>query len=167
MTERWKIVADAETYEVSDLGRVRRTTTGKFLRLTVSNRGYETCAVWKDGIQKFRFVHRLVLDAFVGPKRPGEHCRHLNGNKRDNRLSNLKWGTAAENHADQVAHGTRAVGSRVCGARLTEDSARFIANSNMGSFALARMFGVSPGAIWKIRSGRSWKHLRALGKGGA
>lgn len=51
-----------------------------------------------------RFVHRLVLEAFVGPCPPGMQCRHLDGNSLNNRLSNLCWGTPKENLDDAVRH---------------------------------------------------------------
>lgn len=51
-------------------------------------------------------VHQLVLEAFVGPRPEGMVTRHLNGDPSDNRLTNLAWGTHAENNADTVQHGT-------------------------------------------------------------
>lgn len=51
-------------------------------------------------------VHRLVLEAFVGPCPEGMECRHLNGVRNDNRLANLAWGTKEENYADCRAHGS-------------------------------------------------------------
>jgi hypothetical protein len=56
----------------------------------------------------YRFVHRLVLEAFVGPCPEGMECRHLDGDPANNRLENLRWGTHRENAADQVRHGTAA-----------------------------------------------------------
>ena len=47
-------------------------------------------------------VHRMVLEAFVGPCPEGMQCRHLNDVKNDNRLNNLAWGTRKENSADAI-----------------------------------------------------------------
>jgi hypothetical protein len=60
------------------------------------------------------FVHRLVLDAFVGRCPEGQQCRHLDGDPTNNHLSNLAWGTAAENATDRDIHGrlTRDVDGR-------------------------------------------------------
>lgn len=49
-------------------------------------------------------VHRLILEAFVGPCPEGMECRHLNGDKADNRLANLSWGTRQENMDDKRKH---------------------------------------------------------------
>ena len=52
-----------------------------------------------------RWVHHLVLEAFVGPCPPGLQCRHLNDVGTDNRLENLVWGTSSENAVDMVNNG--------------------------------------------------------------
>jgi hypothetical protein len=53
-----------------------------------------------------RYLHHLVLEAFVGPRPPGMQCRHINGDSLDNRLENLAWGTASEDNYDRVRNGT-------------------------------------------------------------
>src|SRR5262245_55877689 len=45
-------------------------------------------------------VHRLVMEAFVGPRPEGMECRHFNGDKTDCRLANVTWGTPEENRED-------------------------------------------------------------------
>src|SRR5262249_4354731 len=51
-----------------------------------------------------QYVHRLVLEAFVGPCPPGMEARHVNGIKTDNRLVNLQWGTHRQNMRDKATH---------------------------------------------------------------
>lgn len=46
------------------------------------------------------YVHRLVLEAFVGPCPPGMEACHWNGIPGDNRLHNLRWDTPSANNAD-------------------------------------------------------------------
>lgn len=51
-------------------------------------------------------VHKLVCEAFHGPKpTSGHQVRHLNGDRSDCRAANLAWGTAKENAQDRTAHG--------------------------------------------------------------
>jgi hypothetical protein len=45
-------------------------------------------------------VHTLMLVTWVGPRPPGEECRHLNNVKTDNARRNLCWGTPEQNRHD-------------------------------------------------------------------
>jgi hypothetical protein len=93
-------------------GSVRKGPDGRdkggYLRITI-RRTYETPN-----------VHRLVCEAFHGPPpTPGHQAAHNNGNKLDNRASNLRWATIAENNAYRLKHGTYDTGENHKRARLT------------------------------------------------
>lgn len=102
MEEQWKTIRFAPSYQVSDLGRVRRE---KILKPFVDARGYPTVKLCQRGKATSVKVHHLVLKTFVSDKPIGLECRHLNGIKTDNRLVNLVWGTHKENYQDLVLHG--------------------------------------------------------------
>ena len=108
-------------YSVSDLGRVRSEcrvvhrsdgTTQRVRERILKPRpggplrNYLFVTLSRAGIQVSRKVHRLVLEAFVGPAPEGEEGCHGSGGSFDNRLANLRWGTRSENIKDQVAAGT-------------------------------------------------------------
>lgn len=69
--------------------------------------GYLTVKVrTKTGMRK-AFIHKMVCEAFHGPKpSPAHEVRHLDGNRTHNHFSNLAWGTRVENAADRKLHGT-------------------------------------------------------------
>lgn len=97
-------------YEVSDRGRVRSiprpSTKGGILRQGVNKRdGYPSVKLSREGRKTHLAVHVLVITAFRGVRSEGAECRHLNGDRTDNRLENLQWGTSAENSRDMVEHG--------------------------------------------------------------
>lgn len=123
MTETWKPIAGYEgSYEVSDHGRVRsldRIVTGaNGIPMRISGRirrpgthirsGHKQIILRANGELFGRFVHRLVLEAFVGPCPEGMECCHNDGNPANNRLENLRWGTRSENVQDMLMHGTHA-----------------------------------------------------------
>lgn len=83
--QNWKDIPGFTGFQVSDLGNVRRGE--KLLRQHVAAKGggrYVNLG------KTTRLVHKLVLLAFIGP-RPGR-ITHRNGNRADNRLSNLFYG---------------------------------------------------------------------------
>jgi hypothetical protein len=106
-------------------------------------------------------VHSLVLTAFVGPMPEGMECRHLDGNKFNNRLDNLTWGTRKENMGDRLRHGTYHRGSRHCHAKLTEDRVREIwaARKDATLMELGERFGVHHVTILRILKREVWTHV--------
>ena len=102
-------------------------------------------------------VGAAMLRAFIGPPpTPVHECCHVNGDYRDNRLSNLKWGTRAENMADAVRHGT-VVGRR---AKLSLRKAAAIRErlaAGDSKHAVAAEFGVSWQTIHDVGRGHTWK----------
>jgi hypothetical protein len=126
--ERWLPIPGHDGYEASDLGRVRSVDRvivdkwgcpgkrrGRVLALDLKrnkrrNDLRQAIRLGKGG--NARYVHHLVLEAFVGPRPDGMEACHENGNSLDNRLSNLRWDTHAANMADQRRHGTDGGGRR-------------------------------------------------------
>lgn len=102
MPETWAIVHDYPTYEVSTLGRVRNTETGRILRPRSNGRGYLSVRLYRDKSGRNRTVHRLVMQAFAPTERTDVEICHNNGVKTDNRLSNLRWDTHSQNALDEV-----------------------------------------------------------------
>lgn len=64
---------------------------------TRSNSGYKMVQPYKNGKRKLRYVHQLVLEAFKGPRPEGLVCDHINRNRLDNHIDNLRYVTVKEN----------------------------------------------------------------------
>ena len=74
---------------------------GKLVKLKQNKSGYNHVSIKG----KSKLVHRLVLMAFDRMPEEGELCRHLNDDKTNNNLENLKWGTPQENTDDAIRNG--------------------------------------------------------------
>ena len=123
----------------------------------------------KDGYYVYRLgnpvkaykAHLLVLTVFDRPpKNKREQCRHLDGSKDNNTVSNLKWGTGVSNYRDRVRHGTHNSGERHGRAKLTMQQVVAIKRYKTGygtAVYLARKYNVSPGLICAVRKGRVWQ----------
>src|SRR4051812_22044658 len=109
--EIWRPV-EGYPYEVSNLGRVRRTVAtistwaGRVLRPRLDPKGYRRVKLCRDGAYRQVTVAIVVCEAFHGVRPPGLQVRHLNGVPDDDRASNLAWGTAQQNTDDKWRHGT-------------------------------------------------------------
>lgn len=126
-----------------------------------SPKGYLTVSIsFEPGNSRAVGVHQLVADAFHGPCPQGLQVRHLNGNPKDNRPSNLRYGTSMENAADRRAHGTYLGGSNHHGAKLTGGQAAQIRRRRRCGEKvkdLAADFHVSTSTIESIIYGRSYR----------
>lgn len=121
---RWKVIPSQPAHEASDTGLVRSIRTGKVRKNQPHRTGILMLVFSRKGAEQAkkhvaRKIHHLVLEAFVGPCPEGMQCRHLDGNKENNHLSNLAWGTPIENAADKLRHGTSLDGERNHQTRLT------------------------------------------------
>jgi hypothetical protein len=120
MSENWRPVVGFEgLYEVSDLGRVRSVTReipyvifgketsgihhGKLKSTKRTDRGYVYLNLYKNNKEHPRKVHRLVMEAFLGPSRM--EINHKDADKENNSLSNLEYCTRLENMAHAKANG--------------------------------------------------------------
>lgn len=107
MKEIWKPIN--HTYEISNLGRVRNSTTGLIKKLHLVNSRYLAVDLWNNNKGKKYLVHRLVAKAFLGEPQSIHHeVNHKNSDRTDNRASNLEWVTRSENmlHANKMGHRT-------------------------------------------------------------
>lgn len=174
--EIWKPVVGWEgSYEVSNMGRVKsleriirrgdgrdRLHTARLLTPSPSRaRGYFNVKLSRDGHERTRRVHHLVLEAFVGPRPVGEEGCHDNDVKADNKLSNLRWDTRKANCADRRRNGVgTASGVRNGRSKLTVEKATAIraikARMAISNVALARMYGVSDVTIHRVLLGERW-----------
>ena len=173
-TVSYRPVTGFPGYRVGDDGSVwnawvncrwgrRLTERWKRLKPGVHRRGYLYVNLTPPGgrYRSFR-VHRLVLEAFVGPCPPGMECRHLNGVKADCRLGNLAWGTPERNRQDNHEFGVYGRGSDHTQAKLTAEKVREIRRRHAAGElqrVLAAEFEVEVSNICAIVNRRSWKHI--------
>ena len=102
MTEEiWRPVVGYEgLYEISSYGRVRSMDRydgrnhfikGKLLKNKDNGNGYLICSLSKNGIVKNKYIHRLVVEAFIERPDGLYEVNHKDENKKNNSVDNLEW----------------------------------------------------------------------------
>ena len=75
-----------------------RKKKGLWLKQKIGNNGYLRVELINDeGDYKFLSVHRIVLMAWNRMPKEKEHCDHINNDRQDNRIENLRWTSPLEN----------------------------------------------------------------------
>lgn len=171
--EIWKDIPEWEgLYQASDLGRVRSydkkcparfgkpvLRRGRILKPVAKGERYLAVTLSNGSNRKQFFVHDLILKTFVGDKPKGYQVCHVNDQKTDNRLTNIRYGTAKDNSDDAIRNGVKPRGESHGIAKLTNKDVLEIRNCPTSNKDLALKFGVTESHIWGIRNRRTWKHL--------
>lgn len=143
-------------------GEIFSLKSGLMLTPSPASGGYLQVSL-QDGSKTFPMhVHKAVLQAFVGVRPDGMVARHLDGDQKNNKLSNLVYGTPAENGADKIRHGTTAKGERNGRAKLSEAQALDIIQllkNGVSRSEVMRIYGIGDSTVGSIGAGRIWKHL--------
>jgi hypothetical protein len=158
---RWMPIPRWENYEVSNAGHVRRIDSGKVLTQFVTYNGYFSLRLSRNGKGKTFYVHRLVLLAFVGSPSAGQQTRHLDGDRLNNDLGNLCYGTAKENADDKKRHGTLLIGDAHGMATISDyEAVAAIHRAKETSLKKeALLLGLAPSTLSMIRRGVNRPHL--------
>jgi hypothetical protein len=179
--EIWRdVITHPGLYKVSNLGRVkslrrlisvapsRQSPVGhsfwlseRILKSSPSKWGHHAVTLWHKFTSRQARVHRLVLEAFVGPCPLGKEGCHKNGKSSDNRLKNIYWGTPKQNNADKKRHGTHIEGEDIPWAKLTKKDVLKIRSlaGRVPQNAMAEMYGVRQPQISRIVNRKEWRHL--------
>jgi len=161
-----KTIPNFENYAATKDGRIWSKKSEKWLKPQRWGNYLRVSLFRKKKVYQVS-VHRIILETFVGkcPKNMG--CRHINNNPRDNRISNLRWGTQKENIQDQVKHRTHSgffrKGENSPMSKLKEADVRMIIYTyRTGLFTqkeVAGMYNTDQANVCRIINRKNWKHI--------
>lgn len=131
MDEEWRSINMYEgKYEISSLGRVRSISSsrGKILKQGINKGGYLHVGLFHKGFASTQKIHRLVAIAFLPNSNFYIAVNHVDGDKKNNCVSNLEWCTNSENtiHAFKIGLMKGLKGSNNPMSKLTEVEVREI-----------------------------------------
>ncbi|MEL4308695.1 HNH endonuclease [Joostella sp. CR20] len=172
--EEWKDVvfdekiSKSEKFKISNYGRVIKYKDGIEHLLDESFvNGYQVLRLHlkEKGKWTSRYVHKLVAEHFLDSEGK-KYVIHLDYNKTNNRVENLKWASKREKEIHQFENPTyKNSRPRITYSKLTETKVKLIKrkindpNRRTRMKMIAKQFGVSEMQLYRIKTGENWSHV--------
>jgi len=105
MIEIWKDIKGYEgLYKISNCGRVKSLRRNIIMKIALDNYNYYHINFQVNNISETIKIHRLVALNFIPNPDNKPQVNHIDGNKKNNHVSNLEWCTNQENsiHAHKI-----------------------------------------------------------------
>lgn len=135
------------------------------LKPQIADNGYFRVCLYDRGIKKYKTVHSLVAEAFIGRRPKGMTINHIDGDKFNNQAGNLEYMSLQDNLKHGWKIGRKCEGDSHGGRRLSSEEVDEIKRlREMGEKIkdLAKCYAVYRGTISDIVNNKSWKNHRAL-----
>lgn len=152
------------TYLISNDGRVFSVRNEIELRPSTDRDGYLYYVMCVDGMRLTAKAHRLVAEAFIPNPDGKPTVDHINGDRRDNRVENLRWATHEEQWANPHSIERHKAGAKVAADKLrgTPSKQRKPVYVSNGEFTVlfpclktaCEFFGVSQGKASECANGK-------------
>ena len=158
--EVWYKIKDSKYHYISNMGNVKSfclKTKQEYYR-KMNKSVYYSLTIDK----KIFMTHRLVAIYFIPNNYPDKNIvNHINGDKYDNRASNLEWCTLSENTQKYIDSNINSIkrGEDCTYSKLNEEIVTKIYYDSSKNKEISLMYGISPQTVCDIKYGRSWKHV--------
>lgn len=110
-------------YEISSHGKVSNYRI--IMKPYIINSGYLSIKFTKNKIRTSHLIHRLVAEAFIPNTENKREVNHIDGNKLNNKVTNLEWVTSAENKQHAIATGLKVYNLPTLGIKKGKGSKYF------------------------------------------
>ena len=167
----WKhVIIDNEImaqYYVSTDGKVFSFKSFKYLTHQKTDDDYWFISINKNGKTRKCYIHRLVALAYIDNPENKPQINHIDGNKKNNTVTNLEWVTAKENTAHAMKLGTKwyygAKGMENGRSVFTDEqihaACKLLEEGIKTPKEISKITGVSRICLYTIRFGNGWSHI--------
>ena len=89
-------ITDYPNYSITNEGKVINNKTGKILKAQLNRDGYFLVKLYNENGWKQKYIHRLAGEHFLERVEGKTEIDHINRNKQNNHISNLRWADRSE-----------------------------------------------------------------------
>lgn len=151
------------TYEISNLGRVRNKKTNLFLKSSYNKKGYQYVYLVYSRTGRVKwYIHRLVAFHFISNPLNKPQVNHIDGIVTNNVVTNLEWVTNEENQKHAILNNLHYQGAKHKDSKFTEQSIQLLPKLVEVGFSISqlnKLTGVAKINIEKVISGKTWRAL--------
>lgn len=162
------IIKFENTYQISNLGKVKNKKTGLFLKPQYNKKGYQYVYLVYSHTGRIKwYIHRLVAFHFIKNLENKPQVNHLDGNPNNNIVDNLEWCTNEENQRHAVLNNLHYLGEEHRDSKFTEKSILLLPKLIEIGFSISQLnelTGVAGINIQKIINGKTWRKLNLVFK---
>lgn len=162
MKEIWKDIKNYEgLYKVSNLGRVQ-DKNGNIKNSYINNKGYCCLSLYKQGVTSHPTLHRVIANAFIENPNNLPQINHIDGNKRNNNVTNLEWCNQRYNYNHGMSKFLYSHNENHYFAKLSNKEVQTIPILYKLGFirsTIAKILGIEPSSLEAIEKGISYREL--------
>lgn len=154
-------------YSITESGEAYSHKRNKVTKLnpTLMKNGYYAIGPTAKGLKAYQpkfYIHHLVAEYFIGPRPEGNYVRHLDGDKLNNHVSNLAYGTPQDNINDTMRHGRVPKGAEHYQTKFADSDVLVIVERMKAGEQIKKIaadYNVAPSVITNIKNGKTWTHV--------
>ena len=159
-----KEIPNCDGYFATKDGRIYSNKTGplKEKKQTTASVGYNVVGLTVNGEEFVEYVHRLIIKTYKGNPNYNEEVRHLDGDRLNNNISNLAYGTRSENVQDMIKHGNATIGHKNKQAIFNKKDVvniRSMLESGYSVKDLSKNYNCSISTIRRIKNNKTYQNV--------
>lgn len=161
--KRIKYNGEPSRYIITNFGWVLNTDKNKIQSPFITNNGYLRVCLSFNGKRKKYLIHRLVAEYFIPNPYNYPEVNHKDGNKFNNKVTNLEWVTAKENVIHSYDHSLNHSGEKNRMSTITNDQCReicmYLERNELTMNEIAKKVGTTRKVVSHIRHKETWTRI--------
>jgi predicted DNA-binding protein YlxM (UPF0122 family) len=158
--EEFRDLQGFDNYQISNLGRIyskKKRTCLKVKKL--GNSGYYQVRLSKDGKYIYKNLHRILAETFIPNPNNYRTVNHINGNKLDNRISNLEWADDCTQQHQACLLGLKPTTQHILTEEEILDVYKRHFENNESIYSIAKLYNTRKQQIAKLVKGQRHQTL--------